>query len=184
MKRSQAVRLTLVASASSATVGGAAACSRADAPADALHCVQRGTNRVVADSLCDRARAATNGGRTGAFGAPGSSGEFGASSDAGASHGGVATSGDRRGYGPGYGSGYGAPFLWYYGGRVASGLASAGSFEPHAGTSYRSPAGYTSLGARARAFFGRGAGSPGSAARSGISRGGFGATGAAHGSGG
>ncbi len=173
MKRSRAVRLTLVASASSACASPAAT------PSQALHCVERGTNRVVADSLCDAARVASNGGRTGAFGATsGSSGDFGASD------------GSRALAGPGHaysGTPYVAPFLWYYGGRVASGFASAGGYAPLGDARYRSPGGFVAGGAR-RGFFGRAFGgarsSAGEAGHGAVSRGGFGATTAAHGSGG
>lgn len=176
MKRSRAVHLTLVASASSAAVGAAASCAGPAPAREALHCVERGSSRVVADSLCEGSRVASGYGRSGAFGAAtGSSGEFGGP-EAATTH--------------GTGGSYMSPFLWYYGGRVASGFASAGGYVPREGARYRSSAGFVASGAARRGFFGRtfggafgrSASSPGIAGRAGaVSRGGFGATGAGHG---
>lgn len=183
MKRSRAVRLTLVASAS-------ACAGPAPAPQQTLHCVDRGSNRVVADSLCEAARLAANGGPSGSFGdaAGGASGEFGA--DTAPRRGAVAAGGaDRGAYDGGYRSGpLLSPFLWYYGGRVASGFASAGSYEPVEGARYRSPSGYTATGSARRGFFarafgGRGSAGRASAGRGAVARGGFGSTGAARGGG-
>ncbi|HEY0780372.1 MAG TPA: hypothetical protein VGD56_20615 [Gemmatirosa sp.] len=177
MKRSRVVHLTLVASASSAAASVPSACAAPGASADALHCVERGTNRVVADSLCDRARVAQNGGRTGAFGGAngggnGSSGDFGGPGDLAAGRGIIG------------GSGVPPAFVWYYGGRIASGLASAGGYAPREGVAYRSPGGFAMSGGRARGFFGRfgGGGGAGTEAEGhgAISRGGFGASGEAH----
>ncbi|GJG84870.1 hypothetical protein tb265_00510 [Gemmatimonadetes bacterium T265] len=173
MRRSRAVRLTLAASAPAATVAGATHCAAPGPAPQALHCVERGTNRVVADSLCNASRVASDGVRSGTFGAPaGSSGDFGA-----------ASAPDVRSHG----TSFVAPFVWYYGGRVAGGIASAGGYVPGAGARYRSSTGFEATGAR-RGFlgraFGRSASAPsegGSGARGVVSRGGFGATGASHG---
>jgi hypothetical protein len=104
VKRSRAVPLTLVASATSL-----AACGGKQEP---LQCVERGTNRVVAESLCTATNAPTN-----AAPVPADSTR-------------VARSG-------------GIPpiFLWYYGGRLASGMMSGGGYAPLAGRRYRSASG-------------------------------------------
>lgn len=105
MKRSRAVPLTLVASATSL-----AACGGKQEP---LQCVERGTNRVVAESLCVATNAPTN-----AAPLPADSTR-------------VARSG----------GGIPPIFLWYYGGRMVSGLMSGGGYAPLAGRRYRSPGG-------------------------------------------
>lgn len=171
MKRSRRVPLTLAAS-----TGAAVACAgSAPPPPEALRCVERGTDRVVADSLCNAARlaagGAADGGASGSFGAPGgTAGEFGGPGDS--ARGLTGTHAGAYGGGHAGGGPYFSPFLWYYGGRVAGGFARAGSYEPLAGARYRSNAGYVATGAgRGGGFFSRGSGG-----RGGVSRGGFGGT--------
>lgn len=65
MKRSRVVPLTLVATIASA--GLAAACGPRQEP---LHCVQPGTSRVVADSLCRTGNGATRAGGGGFYPSP------------------------------------------------------------------------------------------------------------------
>lgn len=185
MKRSRAVRLTLAASASTAAANAAAGCAGPAPAAEALRCVERGTNRVVADSLCDWSRVASGYGASGSFGATsGSSGDFGAM-DPRASR-------DGNAYRGGHGGGaFIAPYVWYYGGRVASGYASAGGYAPLVGARYRSGAGFVATGASRPGFLARAFGRAGGASAAhtsgeaghvgAVSRGGFGATAAAHG---
>ncbi len=185
MKRSRAVRLTLAASATASAAAPSACAAPSARAADALHCVERGSSRVVPDSLCDAARRTAAGAASGTFGEPaGASGAFGDSGK-----GTRAVTGQRPGS---YGGGSNLPFfLWYYGGRVANGYASAGSYAPSEGVRYRSGAGYAATGTARRGFFSRvfgnragggfgGGAERGGAARGGISRGGFGSTGAGH----
>ncbi len=145
MKRSRAVPLSLVASATSL-----AACSQQEA----LQCVERGTNRVVAESLCT----ATN--------APTATGP--AVADSGRV---VRQSG-----------GIPPVFLWYYGGRLASGLMTGGGYAPLVGRRYRSPGGLafrTGQGwSRARSVGAPSGSSMGRSRGTGTVRGGFGGIGA------
>jgi hypothetical protein len=72
---------------------------------------------------------------------------------------------------------YPSPFLWYFGGRMARGYVSGGSYQAVPGRSYRSGAGITY-----RTPGGTSGGRVSGGARSGgVSRGGFGATGAGRG---
>ena len=105
MKRSRAVPLTLVASATTL-----AACGQEP---ESLACVERGSNRVVAESLCTAANAPTV--QTPAPGTPGAT-----------TH-----------------AGGGIPpiFLWYFGGRAIGGLMNGGGYAPLSGQRYRSPSG-------------------------------------------
>ncbi len=147
MKRSRAVPLTLVASATSL-----AACSGKQ---ESLQCVERGTNRVVAESLCVATNAPTN---------P------------------TPVTGDSTRVAR---SGGGIPpiFLWYYGGRMASGLMSGGGYAPLAGRRYQSPGGLAFRPgqgwSRTRSVGGGSAVGAGRSSRpSGTVRGGFGGIGA------
>jgi hypothetical protein len=145
VKRSRAVPLTLVASATSlAACGG---------EKESLQCVERGSNRVVAESLCVATNAPTN---------P------------------TPVAGDSTRVAR---SGGGIPpiFLWYYGGRIASGLMTGGGYAPLAGRRYQSPAGLAYRQgqgwSRARSVGGRSTVGGGSRP-SGTVRGGFGGIGA------
>lgn len=150
MKRSRAVPLTLVASAASL-----AACGRQET----VQCVERGTDRVVAESLCT----ATNAPTTGAP-AVGDSGR-------------VARAG-------------GIPpiFLWYYGGRMVSGMMGGGGYAPLAGRRYRSPGGMAFTPgqgwSRARSVGAPSGSSAGRSRGTGTVRGGFGGIGAGRSGGG
>lgn len=150
MKRSRAVPLTLVATATAL-----AACGEQE---ESLACVDKNTNRVVAEALCASTNAPT-------VQTPAPGGAGGVTSSAG-----------------------GIPpiFLWYYGGRMLSGIAQGGGYAPIGGRSYRSPGGLAfnrNQGwSRGRAG---GNGVFGSRARAGgSSRGGFGGIGAGRGVGG
>ena len=154
MKRSRAVRLTLAASASSATLAALPGCSGRQQ--DAMHCVERGTDRVVPDSLCGPPTTASRDvdRRTVTGGYPG-----------------------------GYG-GY-APYLWYYGGSMDRGFMRSGAYAPLRGSFYRSSGGYSSGRSGAGAGVGDAAFTGHETApHGGVFRSGFGATGATHGAGG
>jgi hypothetical protein len=69
----------------------------------------------------------------------------------------------------------GGVFAWYYGGRIVQGLVTGGSYAPVAGRAYRSPTGFVTGRSGGRGFGGGAARAQG---RSGVSRGGFGSTGA------
>ena len=146
MKRSRAVPLTLVASASSL-----AACGKQEP----LQCVERGTNRVVAESLC----VATN--------APTAATPAVGDSSRAVRH---------------AGGGIPPVFLWYYGGRMASGLMTGGGYAPLAGRRYRSPGGLAFRSgqgwSRARSVGAPSGSSAGRSRGAGTVRGGFGGIGA------
>jgi hypothetical protein len=110
VKRSRAVPLTLVASATTL-----AACAQEP---ETLACVERGSNRVVAESLCSAANAPT-------VNTPA------ATATPGAPAGGTATAG-------------GIPpiFLWYFGGRALGGIMNGGAYQPLDGRRYRSSSGF------------------------------------------
>ncbi len=151
MKRSAAVPLTLAATTLSA--GALAACGPRQEP---MQCVEKTSGRVMPDSVCARAGVTPGSAQTGA--APGAPG---VQQQPGVYHG---------------VSPIPALFAWYYGGRIVNGLVSGGSYAPLAGRRYRSTSGFVTS---PRPGFG---GRPGfgnaSPARTGTSRGGFGATGA------
>jgi hypothetical protein len=135
------------------SAGAIAACAPSAEP---LQCVDKTSQRAVPDSLCVRAGVS-----------PGDATTAGpAGSEAGAVH---------RGGFP-----VGGLFAWYYGGRIVRGLVSGGSYAPLAGRAYRSPSGLVAGTARGRggAFGANRGASPSRSGRSGVSRGGFGATGA------
>ena len=146
VKRSRAVPLTLVASATSL-----AACAGSGAT-EPLRCVDQATRQVVADSLC---RTAANAGAAGD------------------------TVQRRAG-----GAGISPFFLWYFGGRVANGLVSGGSYRPIDGRRYQSPTGIGYSSGRGWRTGGGAVGAGngiGSARPGGSVRGGFGRTGAGRG---
>jgi hypothetical protein len=148
VKRSAAVPLTLATTLSA----GALAAACAQRPQEqAMQCVDKTTQRVVPDSVCARAGVA-----------PASGAANDTARGAVARHGG--------------GFPLGGVFAWYYGGRIVQGLVSGGSYAPIAGRAYRSPSGFVagpaSVRPRSGAFDNRSSG------RSGVSRGGFGSTGA------
>ena len=147
MKRSAAVPLTLAASLSA---GALAACGGGGAPAEALQCVDKTTQRAVPDSVCARA---------------------GVSPGSAVAAGGTGTTGTAVHQGGGFP--FGPVFAWYYGGRVVQGLVRGGSYAPVAGRNYRSTSGFVAGPNAVRGGSGFGARSSG---RSGVSRGGFGAT--------
>lgn len=142
--------LTLVATATSL-----AACGGQD---DSLACVDKTTNRVVAESFCTRTNAPT-----------------------------VQTPAPTGTGTPAVSAGGIPPiFLWYYGGRVLSGIAQGGGYAPITGRRYRSPGGLAYGGggwSRARSV-GSGVGFGSRARVGGTSRGGFGGIGAGRGVGG
>lgn len=130
------------------SAGALAACG---GRAEPLQCVDRATQRVVPDSVCARA---------------------GVSRDAAAPATGASTGTATATHGGGFP--LGGVFAWYYGGRVVRGLVSGGSYAPLEGRSYRSSSGFVTGRGGTRGPVFRSAPS----ARSGVSRGGFGATGA------
>ncbi len=133
-----------------ATTLSAGALAAACGPREqSMQCVDKTTQRAVPDSVC--ARAGVTPGATGT----------GTAAPGAVTHGG--------------GFPLGGVFAWYYGGRIVQGLVSGGSYAPVAGRAYRSPTGFV---ARPNVAGGRGGFGNASPARSGTSRGGFGATGA------
>jgi len=150
VKRSAAVPITLVTTLSA---GALVACAPRAEPAQPMQCVDKTTERVMPDSVCARA---------------------GVTPGAGGAGGTTAAAPGAVGHGGGFP--LGGVFAWYYGGRVVQGLVSGGSYAPVAGRSYRSPAGFVAGPNVARGR--NGTLGNGARARSGVSRGGFGATGA------
>ena len=65
-----------------------------------------------------------------------------------------------------------------------NGFASGGGYDPERGIAYRSPSGFATTVGGVRGFVGRLGARLGGATQDGVSRGGFGATGADHASGG
>ncbi len=116
-----------------------------------MHCVERGTNRVVPDSLCGPATATTD-----------ASGQR------------VTSTGHVGGYG-----GY-APYLWYYGGGMQRGFMRSGGYAPMRGSYYRSSSGFSTGRSGSVSGGEHGASVHGGTTGGGVSRGGFGATGSGH----
>jgi hypothetical protein len=153
VKRSRAVPLTLVASATSL-----AACGGQEA--ESLACVERGSNRVVAESLCTAANAPT-------VNTPASS----------ATPGGIAS-------GTTHAGGIPPIFLWYYGGRALGGMMNGGAYAPLDGRRYRSSGGFAYAPRTGITRSSSRGGGFGSRVGGGTTRGGFGGIGAGRAGGG